>query len=107
MTDRKDLNYITKLPETKTQIILDQDLNPEQNQPQVGQKSTTEKAKETIANVASATKDTVAPVAYASDKDPEPKTVQVDTTKETRNRETDRIAEDKQKAIGECKLSAN
>ena len=104
MTDRKDLNYITKLPETKTQIILDHDLNQEQSQLQTKQNSTAEKAKESITNVASVAKETVAPVAYASDKASEPKTVQADTTKAARNREADRIAEDKQKAIGECKL---
>jgi uncharacterized protein YjbJ (UPF0337 family) len=55
MTDRKDLNYITKLPETRTQIIL----NQEQSQPQVEQ-STVKKLVETAKEVA-------VPTVYASD----------------------------------------
>jgi len=63
MTDNK---YIPKLPETRTQIILNQG----QTQPQTEQKSTTEKAVESIANVASAAKETVIPTVHASDDDP-------------------------------------
>jgi hypothetical protein len=61
MTDNN--KYIPKLPETKTEMVL----NQEQNQPQTEQKSTTQKATETVANVVSSAREAVIPTVHASD----------------------------------------
>lgn len=54
--------FIPKIPETRTEIIL----NQEQQTPQE-QKSTTEKVADSIKNVSEVAKETIIPTAYTSD----------------------------------------
>jgi len=63
MTDNN--KFIPKIPETKTEIILNQEQQSQQEQSQ--QKSTTEKVLETFTPVVVAAKETIVPSVHASD----------------------------------------
>src|SRR3954469_24904513 len=61
MTDNN--KFIPKLPETKTEIILNQEQQTSQEQ-----KSTTEKAVDSVKKVTETVKEAVIPTVYASDR---------------------------------------